>query len=41
MRMLHACFLLLGEFERLRDTLAYVLSFWKEDMELYPNVAAL
>ena len=30
-----------GDYERARDTMAWVLPFWKEDMKFYPNVLAL
>ena len=30
-----------GEFERMRDTIARVLVYWTEDMELYPFILAL
>ena len=34
-------FLQLGEFEKLRDLMAWVLSFWTEDMHFYPYLLAL
>jgi len=33
--------IILGEFERVRDTMAWILSFWKEDQQLYPYLLAL
>lgn len=30
-----------GEYEKARDTFAWALAFWTEDMELYPYVLAL
>ena len=33
--------IMMGEFERMRDTLARVLVFWTEDMQLYPFMLAL
>ena len=30
-----------GEYEKGRDTFAWALAFWTEDMELYPYVLAL
>ena len=33
--------IMMGEFERMRDTLARVLVFWMEDMQLYPFILAL
>ena len=31
----------LGDYEKARDTVAWALAFWKEDMEFYPYVLAL
>ena len=33
--------IMVGEFERMRDTIARVLVFWTEHMELYPYILAL
>ena len=33
--------IMVGEFVRMRDTIARVLVFWTEDMELYPYILAL
>lgn len=31
----------IGDYEKARDTFAWTLAFWTEDMEFYPNVLAL
>ena len=31
----------IGDYEKTRDTVAWALAFWKEDMEFYPDVLAL
>jgi len=41
LRILHANLLFLSEFEKLRDIFAVALTFWKEDMELYPFIMAM
>jgi len=41
LRVLHVTLLFMSEFERLRDILAWTLSFWTEDMFFYTYVMAL
>ena len=31
----------LGDYEKVRDTVAWALAFWNEEMEFYPNVLGL
>lgn len=31
----------IGDYEKARDTFAWALAFWTEDMDFYPNVLAL
>lgn len=41
LRMLHVTLLFMSEFERLRDVLAWVLSFWTKDTPFYTHIMAI